>query len=238
MDIKRSGSACRVLRRKALNNFCQGSLRFAKRDLCAAHLLPHGSQFSAKSRQIVCESSVLVPVPNIGATASPNLDKSEGLKQADGRGSRVSRYAVFSLKLSDGLEFGAWWIGALLDLLLQILSDPAASVWSAVYEISVRHALSILASCPTTDGVDRPRKQPYCHRTAEMARTVNGQSSEGICVMYSHRRGRKFFLFLLVALALFFIVREPDQAAKVTASAAHGLMVVADALVAFIGSLN
>ncbi|MFD8562146.1 hypothetical protein ACFV1N_33095 [Streptosporangium canum] len=48
----------------------------------------------------------------------------------------------------------------------------------------------------------------------------------------------RFLPFLLVALALFFIVRQPEKAANVATGAMNGLMTVADALVTFAGALG
>ncbi|MGW3363607.1 hypothetical protein ACWDOR_11730 [Streptosporangium canum] len=49
---------------------------------------------------------------------------------------------------------------------------------------------------------------------------------------------RRFLPVLLLALALFFIVREPAKAADAATSAFNGLMTVADALVTFAGGLG
>lgn len=48
----------------------------------------------------------------------------------------------------------------------------------------------------------------------------------------------RFLPFLLLACALYFIVREPVKAAATATSAMHGLGVVADALIAFASNLG
>ncbi|MBB2909159.1 cell division protein FtsW (lipid II flippase) [Streptosporangium becharense] len=48
----------------------------------------------------------------------------------------------------------------------------------------------------------------------------------------------RFLPFLLMALALVFIVRQPDKAAAVATGAVTGLMTVTDALVTFASSLG
>ncbi|MEV4398307.1 hypothetical protein [Nonomuraea sp. NPDC049607] len=57
--------------------------------------------------------------------------------------------------------------------------------------------------------------------------------------MYSDRKPlRRFLLFVLVGLALVFVVRQPDKAAVATTHAFNGLMAVADALASFAGNLG
>ncbi|MBG0819873.1 hypothetical protein HS048_03815 [Planomonospora sp. ID91781] len=51
--------------------------------------------------------------------------------------------------------------------------------------------------------------------------------------MYSEHRLRRFVFMLLGALALFFVIREPNKAAVLATHAFNGLMAAADALVVF-----
>ncbi len=56
--------------------------------------------------------------------------------------------------------------------------------------------------------------------------------------MFPAPKSRRLLPLLLLALALFFVIREPAKAASLATNAMHGIGTVADALVSFASGIG